>query len=250
MNTLITNETPARRVAMYEGTARDIWKELDIKNQYIHWFNDQVERFEFVKGVDYEVFGVNPNNPQGGRPRLDHSLTLSAANKIKAGSRQNMAVIAEKVAEQVTAEQTASTNPLMAALSTIQTMQTALQGAIGTVKMLAETVSEQQEKLEEQKPAVDFVARIEQSEQEYDIGETAKLLNIPSLGRNNLFEWLREKRILMRDNEPYQQYVSSGYMRFTLVERNGYTHVKPLFTTKGITWLTKLMIKEGLLLCD
>lgn len=43
----------------------------------------------------------------------------------------------------------------------------------------------------------------------------AKLLkdNNINIGRNRLFEFLRIKKIRMKDNQPYQQYVNAEYLQ-------------------------------------
>lgn len=78
---------------------------------------------------------------------------------------------------------------------------------------------------------------IEESVGNLSIGEFAKItLNY---GRNKLFEKLRDLKILMSDNVPYQNYVDSGY--FQVTEKVTQIGVKPvtLVTPKGQTWLSK-----------
>ena len=47
------------------------------------------------------------------------------------------------------------------------------------------------------------------------MGKLAKLLNDEhiKIGRNKLFQWLREQKILMKSNIPYQRYIDSGYFQ-------------------------------------
>lgn len=55
-----------------------------------------------------------------------------------------------------------------------------------------------------------------------------------SIGRNRLFEWLRQNGYLMRNNIPYQKYIESGY--FTVKE---FTFTSPLGTkTYQKTYIT------------
>ncbi len=80
-----------------------------------------------------------------------------------------------------------------------------------------------------------------QSDTTQSIGEAAKILKI---GRNSLFKILREKKILMLDNTPYQQYMKY----FTVIEKPvnmGHKIVnKPvtLINSKGIDYLSKKVI--------
>src|SRR5690606_38420112 len=48
---------------------------------------------------------------------------------------------------------------------------------------------------------------IENGKSNYDIGNFAKVLNVQDMGRNKLFNWMRSKKLLMKDNVPYQQYL-------------------------------------------
>ena len=77
--------------------------------------------------------------------------------------------------------------------------------------------------------------------------EVAKIINFEGWGRNDLFKFLREGRILKTNighNQPYQQYVKRGY--FKLIEelwedKKGRTHVysKTVVSQKGVEWIRK-----------
>jgi phage antirepressor YoqD-like protein len=47
----------------------------------------------------------------------------------------------------------------------------------------------------------------------YDLKTVADELSFKSIGRNNLFKWLREHGWLCRNNEPKREYVESGMMK-------------------------------------
>lgn len=81
-----------------------------------------------------------------------------------------------------------------------------------------------EEKIEQQKPLVDFANQVSGTTDLIDMKTMAKLLkdNNINVGRNRLFEFLRIKKILMRDNQPYQQYIDAGY--FKVIERT-YTDI-------------------------
>lgn len=78
------------------------------------------------------------------------------------------------------------------------------------------------------------------------IGHFAKDLGIPGLGRNNLFKWLRQQRVLQKNNEPYQCWVETGYFVLKpsgkkLNEREVYT---TMLTAEGVKWLTEFCSKN------
>lgn len=86
-----------------------------------------------------------------------------------------------------------------------------------------------EKKIEEQKPLVDFANQVSDTTDLIDMKTMAKLLkdkNI-NIGRNRLFEFLRIRGILMKDNQPYQQYVDSGYFKV-----NEYTYTNSFGQTK------------------
>lgn len=56
----------------------------------------------------------------------------------------------------------------------------------------------------EMQPKADFYDAVVQSEDTIDVGQVAKVLAIKGYGRNNLFKLLREQKVLMHNNQPYQ----------------------------------------------
>lgn len=103
------------------------------------------------------------------------------------------------------------------------------------------------QQIEEQKPKVEFADHVSASENSVDMGEFAKIVqkNGIKLGRNNLFSKLRELKILMDGNLPYQQYMNAGWFEVVEItyERSGtlYVSTKTLVTGKGqITLVRKL----------
>lgn len=62
-------------------------------------------------------------------------------------------------------------------------------------------------------PKVEFYDDVTGSNDTIDIGTVAKVLNRPKMGRNNLFAFLRGKKVLDRHNAPYQRYIDMGWFR-------------------------------------
>lgn len=104
-------------------------------------------------------------------------------------------------------------------------------------------------KVTEMKPKADFYDDVTGSTDTIDIGSVAKVLNIPNMGRNKLFAFLRENKILNRRNEPYQEYVDKGYFRQieTSWEHNGTTHInlKTVVFQKGLDFIRQTIAKKG-----
>lgn len=103
--------------------------------------------------------------------------------------------------------------------------------------------------LEDNKPKVDFFDKVTLSEDCIDIGLTSKVLNL-GIGRNLLFKFLREQKILDKDNIPYQKYVTIGYFKSiegTVPRVNGKTRVtlKTVVFQKGVDFILKTYKKHG-----
>ena len=101
------------------------------------------------------------------------------------------------------------------------------------------------QQIEYQKPKVEFYDQIIDSKDTIDIGSLAKTLNIKNLGRNKLFEILRERKILDSKNQPYQTYIDRGYFRTieTSYIQGGDVkiHIKTVVFQKGVDYINKLL---------
>jgi len=101
----------------------------------------------------------------------------------------------------------------------------------------------------EQAPKVEFFNDVAGSADTIDMKEVAKILNIKGIGRNKLFEILREKKILDGNNQPYQEYVDRGYFRiiesrFTLPTGEIKISLKTVVFQKGLDYIRKVL-KSG-----
>lgn len=90
--------------------------------------------------------------------------------------------------------------------------------------------------IEEQKPLVSFANTVANFSDSIDMNEMAKLCKKEeiNIGRNRLFSILREEKILMANNNPYQKFIDNGY--FELVETTK-------TTSYGDKLFTKTMVK-------
>ena len=104
--------------------------------------------------------------------------------------------------------------------------------------------------IEEQRPLVDFANKVSDSSNLIDMGKMAKLLKDEhiNIGRNRLFDWLRRKEILMRNNIPYQRYIDDGYFQVKeSVYQTPYgtkTQQTTFVTGKGQIYITEKLRKE------
>lgn len=119
------------------------------------------------------------------------------------------------------------------------------------LRELADTYEKNQQlalENEQMKPKADFFDAVADSKTAISMNEVSKVLAIKGYGRNNLFEFLRDKGVLDRYNVPYQRYVDAGYFR--VIEQKYMKNGEPQVTTKtlvyqkGIDAIRKLLLRE------
>ena len=88
-------------------------------------------------------------------------------------------------------------------------------------------ISQKDKQIEEMRPKADFFDAVADSKTAISMNEVSKVLGIKGLGRNNLFEFLRDNAILDRWNVPYQKYIDCGWFRVIEQKytKNGEEHI-------------------------
>ena len=95
-------------------------------------------------------------------------------------------------------------------------------------------IEEKNKQIEEMKPKADFFDSVADSKTAISMNEVAKVLNVKGYGINNLFEFLRENKILQNNNVPYQRYVDNGWFR--VIEQKYMKNGEPVVTTKTLVY--------------
>lgn len=71
------------------------------------------------------------------------------------------------------------------------------------------------------------------------------------IGRNKLFEFCREKKILMSNNEPYQKYIDLDYFEVKIISikrsDNSFNTTQTFITAKGQEYIYKLLVNDGVI---
>ena len=105
--------------------------------------------------------------------------------------------------------------------------------------------------IEEQKPLVSFANTVTESSDCLDIGEFAKVIKGEDIkmGRNKLFQWLRNNKYLMDNNVPYQKYIDNGLFKVIEVTKksaydDGRIYTKTLVTGKGQIYILEKLKEE------
>ena len=107
---------------------------------------------------------------------------------------------------------------------------------------------ELREKLEKENkamlPKAEFYDTVANSESYLSMNDVAKILNM-GVGRNTIFKILRQEKILMQDNQPYQEYVNRGYFKVIeghyMVGDNAVITKTTYVQQKGVDYIRKLL---------
>lgn len=114
-----------------------------------------------------------------------------------------------------------------------------------TVRLLEENETLEKENAE-LRPKAEFFDAVADSKDAIEIGKVAKVLSFPGVGRNKLFEILRDKGILMKNNIPYQKYIDNGCFRtieqkYSTPDGEIRISIKTLVYQKGVDFIRKTL---------
>jgi anti-repressor protein len=215
---------------------RELHAFLQVGTAYKDWFPRMVE-YGFVEGID---FCSKMSESTGGRPAVNHEMTIDMAKEISMLQRTERGkqarqyfIECERRAKEVKAPALPDfTNPVIAARAWADELEK---------KQLAEA------KVAELAPKAEFYDTVADSESLMSMADTCKILDM-GIGRNKLFALLREKKILQKDNIPYQQYVTAGYFKVVegkyKVNENAVVTKTTYVKQKGIDYIRKLLSRN------
>jgi anti-repressor protein len=210
-------------------SARELHKFLENKDRFSKWF-ERMKSYGFDEGVDFQ--GCELFHALGNQTVTDYALTLDTAKEISMLQKNEKGKEARQYF--IAVEKQAISKP-----------RTHLQVIQSEMALLLENENLKLEN-NKMKPRSEFVDKVFNTDALIDIGEVAKILNLP-YGRNTLFSVLREKGIFFKNkNEPLQQYVSKGYFEVKekfheVSETKGFLTVKTFATQKGLGFIAKTL---------
>lgn len=211
---------------------RDLHAMLEIETRYNDWFPRMCE-YGFEEGKDFHSF--LSKNPEGGRPKQEHQLTIAMAKELCMLQRTEKGKQCRQYFIQV--EEAWNTPE--------QVMARALQMANRMVDKLKKDNAYLLEKAEADAPKVLFADAVAASHTSILIGDLAKLIrqNGVEVGQNRLFQWLRDNGYLIKRkgsdwNMPTQRSIEMGLLEIkesTHIDGNGcnVTTKTPKVTGKG-----------------
>lgn len=215
-------------------SARELHEFLEVNTDFRHWFPRMIE-YGFVEGEDFNpvIFDrvQNEGEREVTRKLSDYSLTIDAAKEISMIQRNEKGKLARKYFIEIEKKWN----------SPEQIMARALKVANKTIETLK---LQRQEDL----PKIEFYNEIASSKNAIEMKLAANVLNIKGIGRNKLFEILRDNKILARDNSPYQRYIDAGYFRVVISKWQdpyGVWHqtTKTVVYPRGLNYVRKLIEK-------
>lgn len=137
-----------------------------------------------------------------------------------------------------------SKDPLEVAAAHNKLVELKTKPLLKTIDTQNQTIDKQEKQLENEKPLVQFALDVQKSEDYKKVREVAKIFSSygTNIGEKRLFVLLREHKLLMKNNEPYQKYVDAGIFSVKLNKTNTvYGTVKinniTLVTGKGLVYL-------------
>lgn len=231
---------------------RKVHEVLEVQTKYSTWFPRMTE-YGFVEGKDFStILGKST----GGRPSEEHLITLNMAIHLCMLQRTEKSKQVREYFIHILEEWNRPESVMSRALVLANKRLDYLKSQ--NIILLKEN--------SELKPKAEHYDIVMNSEKLLDMKDTAKVLDfcemitystkkgikkqkIKSIGRNRLFEILRDLEILMKDNRPYQSYVDLGYFKLVEVsvprEGKDLVFIVTYVKQKGLEFLRKTLLNEG-----
>lgn len=201
-------------------SARELHEKLNIGTAFKDWFPRMCE-YGFVEEIDFNMLKIERVQIEGNREVkreiTDYSISVDMAKQICMIQR--------------TPEGKACRQYLIDLEKAWNTPEQVMARAL---KLADQTIANLQNQLKEATPKIEFFDCVADSKSAFSMNEVAKVLDFKGIGRNKLFEFLREQGILDRYNVPYQRYVDCGWFR--VIEQKYSKDGEPVVTTKTLVY--------------
>mgnify|MGYP005762000715 FL=1 len=226
MNELLTVNNDTQTVS-----ARELHERLHIKTAFKDWFPRMCE-YGFEEGADF-CSKLSETSQKGGRPAKDADISIDMAKQI---------CMIQRTPEGKKCRQYL--------IDLEKAWNTPEQIFARALRMADETINNLKLKIKEQKPLVTFAENVASSADAISMKQMANLAQDEhiDIGRNRLIRFLKENKILMKDNTPYQQYLDRKY--FDVIKVPKHTVCGEMYfpttvvTGKGQIWLLNKLKEE------
>lgn len=214
--------------------ARDLHEFLEVKEKYSQWFKRMCE-YGFDENIDFMSFSENSEKPQGGRPTIDHQLTIEMAKEICMLQRNDKGKEARLYFINLEKQWN---SPEMV-------MSRALKMAENQIKQLSVVNSQLTVENAIMKPKSDYFDELVDRNLLTNFRETAKQL---SVGEKKFVAFLLEHKYIYRDKRgklmPYADKNKGLFeIKETYNEKTNWSGTQTLITPKGRETFRLLMLK-------
>lgn len=197
-------------------SARELHCFLGVTERFSQWFVKRVEKYDFIEGEDFTGVKTFTLVNNGGKIELDdYALTIDMAKELCMIQNSNRGkearryfISCEKKLKEVIAKQSLL----------LDIYEGGEKGIIASKKLVELEVREKTlpllQKIEEDKPLVDFTNTVLKSSDNILVRELAKIASDEgiNIGEKRLYAKLREwKMIFKGSTEPYQAYINNKY---------------------------------------
>lgn len=216
-------------------------------NKVVRW--ETVRKYLEELGVPTSWHGNSPTGKDGLPDFIPENIFYRLAMKAKNETAEKFqAKVADEIIPSI--RKTGGYIAGQETLSDDELLEKAIMVAQRRIAERDKIIAQQKEKIEEQKPLVDFAVHVSQTKDTIDMDEMAKIANDEhiNIGRNRLIKWLKEKKILKDNRTPYQQFIDRGY--FNVIETKKETMYgtmvfpKTVITGKGQLWVIEKLRTE------
>ena len=214
-------------------SGRQLHMFLEVPTRYNDWFARMCE-YGFTEGVDF-YSNLSKTSELGGRPAIDHLMTLSMAKELAMLQRTDKGKEARRYFIRIEEEWNTPERVMARALRFSERILS------DTKALLADA----QDQIERDRPKVLFADSVSASHTTILIGELAKIIkqNGVDMGQNRLFQWMRKNGYLVNRqgtdyNMPTQRAMNMGLFvikETTINHADGHTSISktPKVTGKG-----------------
>lgn len=216
-------------------SARELYDFLGLeKANWKRWYSKNIVEEEFFQeGVDYEGFVLMMN----GNETKDYIITIDMAKELSMLTRTEKGKEARKYFIDCEKKLMQNIIPRNYGEALLEAGRLALELENANAKIL------------ENKPKIDFYEAVTESKDTIDMGTVAKVLNFKSVGRNKLFEILRDEKVLMQNNQPFQKYIDLEWFRqveskFNMPNGDVKINIKTVVFQKGLEGIRKVLKKQ------
>lgn len=216
----------------YVVDVRELHEFLNVSRDFPTWINSRIREYSFIEGVDFSTF---LGKSCYGRPPKEYICTLDMGKELGMVERNQEGRRIRKYFIEIEKK----TRKLFAKIP---------KNYPEALRALAD-VEEENERLRPKAEQHDLFLSGQNAQ---SISQVAKSFG---WGRNRLFAYLREKKILMiggsEHNLPYQQYIDRDYFHIkesqVAIGDRIENKTTTLVTAKGIEYIGKMLKHEGLI---